>query len=207
MNRIFVEAKSENTPECKFLQAIISKYGQDKEYEFVCMNGFGNLFNESILNQLNLAVDNGDNSLVLLDADSSKQGGGYETKKAWIETCFAKYGLRVPYFFYPDNGNDGDVECLMEAVARKDIHRVWFDCFEDYERCVSGVRDETGKNVYNTPNRKGKLHTYITAMQLKSKDRYKLGSGNWLFDNPDYWDLSSISLAPLLEFFSENLKS
>lgn len=44
-----------------------------------------------------------------------------------------------------------------------DLHPVFFDCFEDYEKCVTGVKDEHGLPLYNTPNLKGKLHTYKNA--------------------------------------------
>ena len=56
----------------------------------------------------------------------------------------------------------------MEAIARRDLHPVFFDCFEDYERCVSGVKDEHGQPLYNTPNLKGKLHTYMNAQKLSN---------------------------------------
>ena len=35
-----------------------------------------------------------------------------------------------------------------------------------------------------TANLKGKLHSYISSQQLTKKQRDKLGSKNWLFDNP-----------------------
>ena len=51
----------------------------------------------------------------------------------------------------------------MEFAARRDLHPVFFDCFEDYEKCVSGVKDSNGQAIYNVPNLKGKLHTYMSA--------------------------------------------
>lgn len=206
MNRIFIEARHKDTAEYNFLKAILSKYFHDKECEFVFMNGFGNLFNEVVLNQMNIAEDNGDHVMVLLDADTPHKGGGFEAKKEWMEKHLADESITIPYFLYPNNKGDGDVECLMEEIARRDFHKVWFDCFEDYEACVSGVKDETGKSKYNTPNLKGKLHTYISSMPLESKERNKLGSGDWLFDNVDYWDLSSDKLRPILDFFRSNIK-
>lgn len=112
----------------------------------------------------------------------------------------------VPYFIYPNNKDDGDVETLMESAARRDLHQVFFDCFEDYEKCVSGVKYQYGQPLYNTPNLKGKLHTYMNAQKLNNKLRRKLGTGNWLFDNTNYWDLKTFALQPLKDFLAINLK-
>ena len=94
----------------------------------------------------------------------------------------------------------------MEFAARRDLHPVFFDCFEDYEKCVSGVKDANGQTLYNVPNLKGKLHTYINAQKLSGRSRNKLGSGDWLFDNNDYWDLYVVALQPLKDFMAMNLK-
>ena len=47
MNKIFIESKKEQTAECNFLKAILAKFFPDKAVQFVCMNGVGNLFNET----------------------------------------------------------------------------------------------------------------------------------------------------------------
>lgn len=41
---------------------------------------------------------------------------------------------------------------------------------------------------------------------MNNAPRRKLGSGQWLFDNPDYWDFSRPELEPLVEFLKENLE-
>jgi hypothetical protein len=108
---------------------------------------------------------------------------------------------------YPSNNNDDeDIEILIESAARHDLHSVFFDCFHDYEKCVSGAKDANGNPLYNTPNLKGKLHTYISSQQLTKKQRNKLGSGDWLFDNSNYWDLNIDALLFLKEFLKQNLK-
>lgn len=115
------------------------------------------------------------------------------------------HGVEFRYFLYPDNETDGDVEMLMESTTRRDLHRVFFDCFKDYEVCVSGVKDEKGEPKYNVPNLKNKLHTYMAAQKLPRKLRSRFGSGDWLFDNPDYWNLHVSALEPLKAFLADNL--
>ena len=106
----------------------------------------------------------------------------------------------------PNNSDDGDVEVLMETLVCKDLYKDWWDCFEDYEKCVQGATDSEKKQKYNLPNRKAKLHTFISSQQLSNKQRDKIGRGFWLFDDPNYWDFTREELKPLLDFFKEHLQ-
>ena len=106
----------------------------------------------------------------------------------------------------PPACDDGDVEELMLACALRDAHSAFFDCFEDYEKCIKGAKDEQGNSIYNCPNLKGKLLTYISAQRLNRDARNRLGSGDWLLDRPEYWDLDIAGLGALKGFLSANLK-
>ena len=139
MNKIFIESKKEQTAECNFLKAILAKFFPDKAVQFVCMNGVGNLFNET------------------------------------------------------------------NRLAQKELHGSWWDCFEDYEKCVSCAKDDNGSPRYLMPNRKAKLHTYISSQKLSNAKRDKLGAGNWLFEDTMYWDLNRTALLPLIDFLRTNL--
>jgi len=206
MNKIFIEAQKEDTSECNFLKAILHKYFPDKKVGFVCMNGVGNLFNETNRNQMEQASDEGNNVIVLLDADTPAKGYGYIARLSEINNKKNEFGLNFPLYLYPDNSNDGDVENLMEELARKDLHQEWWNCFEDYEKCVGGVKTLAGECRYELPNRKAKLHTFINSQKLNNSQRRKIGSGAWLFDDLNYWDLSRPSVQPLLNFLAENLQ-
>lgn len=206
MNKIFIEAKHEKTAECFFLKAILDKFFPEKEIQFIFMDGINNLFKEPILNQIALSQIVNDSVLILADADTVEKGWGFEKRRESIEMGMKSADVRFPYFLYPNNHDDGDVESLMEATARRDVHKVFFDCFEDYENCIKGVKNEAGASVYNSPNLKGKLHTYISAQQLNKKCRDRLGAGDWLFDNSEYWNLDTEALQALKDFLAENLK-
>ena len=113
MNRIFIEAKHKDTAECNFIKAILRKYFPGIKCEFVFMDGYGNLFNEVVMNQLNISIDEDDDIMVLLDADSPQKGGGFNVRKKWVETHMSDENITIPFFLYPNNKDDGDVECLM----------------------------------------------------------------------------------------------
>ena len=206
MNKIFIEAKHEKTAEYYFLKAILDKFFPEKEVQFFFMDGIGNLFKESILNQISQSQIINDSVLVLADADTEVKGWGYEKRRKSIETEMRNTGMVFPFFLYPNNHDNGDVEELMEATSLHDTHKVFFDCFEDYEKCIKGVKDKEGSSVYNSPNLKGKLHTYISAQKLNKKCRDRLGAGDWLFDRPEYWNLDVVALQALKDFFAEYLK-
>jgi hypothetical protein len=206
MNKIFIEAKNNKTPECNFLGALLNSHFPDKKIEFICIDGIGNLFNETNLNQMSQAQALGDQVLVLIDADTVAKGYGFAKRKADIESEMQSHSIAFPYFIYPNNNDDGEVETLMESAVRRDLHQVFFDCFEDYEKCVSGVKDANGQPLYNTPNLKGKLHTYISSQNLSNKSRKQLGSGDWLFNDAKYWNLNAATLDSLKKFLSDNLK-
>lgn len=205
MTRIFIEAKDNKTSEYHFLKAVINLFFQKAEVKFIFMDGLGNLFNETILNQIKLAQETGEQVIVLADADTVVKGAGNKKRNVEMVQGMNVHNVKFPYFLYPDNQNDGDVELLMESTARRDLHKTFFDCFEDYEKCVSGEKDKCGKQKYNIPNLKGKLHTYISAQKLSSSCRKRFGSGDWLFDNSNYWNLNVKELQPLKDFLTENL--
>jgi hypothetical protein len=46
----------------------------------------------------------------------------------------------------------------------------------------------------------------MTAQKLSNKQSKRLGRGDWLFDNTDYWNLDVENLQPLKDFFSKFLK-
>lgn len=206
MNKIFIEAKDKRTSEYFFIKTILNIYFPQKEVEFVFMNGIGNLFNETNRNQISQAQITGEQVLVLVDADTIGKKAGYKKRKAEIDNGMSTHQISFPYFIYPNNQDDGDVEVLMEHSARRDLHGTFFDCFEDYEKCVSGVKDKSGESIYNVPNQKGKLHTYMSAQKLPSKMSNRFGSGDWLFDNNQYWNLDVEALDPLKDFFTTNLQ-
>lgn len=205
MTKIFIEAEDRTTPEYNFLKAFVDTHFPASDVLFICIGGIGNLFNETNVNQISQAQAEGEQVLILIDADTTAKGYGFAKRKADIESDMQRLNISVPYFIYPNNNDDGEVETLMESAARRDLHQVFFDCFEDYEKCVSGVKDKSGQPLYNTPNRKGKLHTYINAQKLSSKLRRKLGAGDWLFGNSAYWDLNAVALQPLKEFLAAHL--
>lgn len=196
MIKIFIESKNSQTPEYNFLETILRVFGYNSQPSIIVpLNGKDTL--DLARNQFIQNTVEGGTNLIIFDADTAINGGGYNIRRQEIETKLRDLHIQADIFLWPDNCNDGDFETLLESIARKDLHERFFGCFNDYELCLG---DE-----YLCPNRKGKLHTYITSMKLTNKQRNKIGAGHWLFENKDLWDLDSVNLTALKKFLSKYL--
>lgn len=191
MINIYLESKSNKTPEYVFVRTLLSHIGVSPElFSIIPINGKDSLHkakNQFIQNTLE-----GGLNLIIFDADTPDNNGGHALRRLEIENTLARLGIESDIFLFPNNQDDGDFESLLEELALKDRHQAFFGCFNDYEMCLG--------NDYVHPNRKGKLHAYITSMKMSGMKRRNIGSGEWLFDNPDYWNLDAEYLLPLKQF-------
>lgn len=209
MVKIFIEGESKKVPESAFLHAILDNMGIAAEnYEFMHTGGYTNLLNESLTNieMMRANTDAGGKNLVVFDADCEANRGGFTERQKELLRGRDELDLDFELFLWPDNQSDGDVEVLMECIARKDLYPEFFDCFGKFEHCISQRKKEGGEPFYTTPNRKGKLHTYFNSLPISNTKKKKFGSGEWRWTDPDIWDLNSESLVPLKEFLSKFLQ-
>ena len=160
--------------------------------EFV--NGYKNLVN--VIPTIKARCAEGGKVVIIFDADSLGNNGGYETRKKEIEEVLGENNAQAELFLFPNNEEDGDFETLLEHLMQKTKHAKMLDCYADYETCLG--------NDYVHPNLKGKIFTYISAMKMSSSKRRKLGNGEWMFDNAEYWSLESDYLKPLKAFLQQH---
>ena len=196
----FIESKNNATPECVFLKKYINRVRPDLIYDVTPMNGIGNLFREPNKTMMRLHSDKREKNVVIVDADFPSNEGGFASRRKFITDTAKEEDLLFDFFLFPNNADDGIFENLLESIARKDKHNLFFGCYDDYEHCVKSQKDSNGNPVYQVPNLKGKLHTYINAVPMDKKYRKLLGGGDWQFENGDYWDLDNVYLNPLKTF-------
>lgn len=90
-----------------------------------------------------------------------------------------------------------------EAVFIKTlIENLGYNISSNKVEFVNGYKNLV--NDYVHPNLKGKNFTYISAMKMSSSKRRKLGNGEWMFDNAEYWSLESDYLKPLKAFLQQH---
>lgn len=209
MVKIFIEGKNKKVPESEFLRTILQHIGVDSgRYELIHTDGYKNLLDSAITSNIEVMranTDAGGKNLVVFDADTAANGGGFAVRQNELLNRKAALGLDFELFLWPDNQGDGDVEILMESVARKDLYPEFFDCFSKYEHCMSQRKNEKGESFYTTPNRKGKLHTYFNAIPISKTKKDGFGKGSWRWEDGEIWNLDTESLQPLKAFLQKNL--
>lgn len=198
MNKIFIESRKPETPEYQFLETYITSVLAiaSSQFSIYCVNGKDNLWN--VAPQFQEAEITGGNNLVIFDADTPLNGGGYEKRKHELTERMRALNLHAALFLFPNNHDDGIFENVLEHMMLYDKHHRFLDCFSDYESCLG--------DQYVHPNLKSKVFSYISSMKdLPNSKRKLLGSGKWQFDNPSYWDMTTDYLDPLKDFLKENL--
>ena len=195
MTYIFLETGKPATSEVVFIKTLIENLGYNmssNKVEFV--NGYKNLINVIPTIKARCAEDG--KVIIIFDADSPGNNGGYYTRREEIEKILDENNTQAELFLFPNNDEDGDFETLLEHLMQKTKHAKMLDCYTDYENCLG--------NDYVHPNLKGKIFTYISAMKMTNSKRRKLGNGEWMFDNAEYWNLESDYLKPLKEFLQQH---
>lgn len=189
---IYIEAANKNVPETNFLVSYIEHIGIN-DVLIVPINGKGNLANSCQKIKDDLAE--GNKPVILFDADGKWNKGGFNITIGIIKDTIQKNGIKedIDVFLWPNNKDDGDFEIMLEHIVQREKHKLFFDCFNDYEICVS--------QKYDTPNRKGKFHTFMNAhRELSGETKKKFGKGEWLFFDKNYWDWDAPYLNPLRDF-------
>lgn len=210
MVKIFIEAESLNVPESKFLDSILKHIGiTNDKYELMPTGGYKNLMDSTETPNVELLranTDSGGKNLVVFDADTADNKGGFQKRKKELLARRDELCLDFDLFLWPDNNRDGDVEVLMEDIARKDLYPELFDCYGKYEHCISQRKNEEGNAFYHLPNRKNKLHTYFTSLPISKTKRDKAGRGAWLWDDANIWNLDAEVMKPIKDFLLNNIK-
>lgn len=150
-------------------------------------------------NQMRDYAMHGDKNIVIFDCDDASTGGGLENRKVRFESMKKDLNVEFSYFLFPNNKDDGAFEDLLLHIINSD-HSGIMDCFSKYESCVGGQNASKGGNVYEMPNIKAKIYTYITSFKRSRSALDKVKKGDWDFSNKEYWDLDNEYLAPLKSF-------
>jgi len=197
MTAILLETGKESTPEYKFILTLLRYLGIDRtKYEIITVGGKDNLPNVS--NKMRDIELNGGKNVLIFDADTATNGGGFSSRLSEIKATLTSKDVHAEIFLFPNNHDDGDFETMLDGIANHSSHKLFFDCFSDFEHCVA--------SQYIAPNLKGKLHTYVSSQKgLSKKQRDNIGKGEWLFEDENLWNLNSPKLQSLKDFLLHNL--
>ena len=197
MTAILLETGKKSTPEYVFILTLLRSLDiAPEKYEIITVGGKDNLSNVS--NKMRDIELNGGRNILIFDADTSANGGGFSVRLSEIEATLTAKAVNADIFLFPNHQDDGAFETLLDRIANRSSHQLFFDCFCDFECCVAPQ--------YVAPNLKGKLHTYVSSQKwLNKKQRDNIGKGEWLFEEKKLWDLDSPELQSLKVFLLNNL--
>lgn len=161
--------------------------GQDK-------GGYSRLNTEEVHADFRENEDESIRTLVLIDADTSNNGGGFTIRQRFLNQLREEHNLSFESFLIPNNQDDGDLETLLREILVEDCRPV-LDCLDNYHNCLERTAENTGRSL-NLLNEKQKLDIFRKILSQEKKINYT--------DN-SIWNLEHEYLTPLRTFLEEHL--
>jgi len=142
--------------------------------------------------------DRNDNVLIIFDADTESNCGGFDRRKKDIEG----YGLTLDgIFLFPNNKNDGALEDLLENIINQ-TNKSIFDCWNKFENCLQEYASKEITKKLTVPAKKSKIYVYLEVLLGKAekiKDPYRE------YKATEHWNLDAEYLLPLKNFLEKYL--
>lgn len=145
---------------------------------------------DNLINRINLIRDD-EKHLIIFDADDD-----YSNSKDNIENQMKQMNIpkeNYEIFLLPNNEDDGNLEILIEKIAR---HKELLNCFESYEKCINGLVSKN--NNIKPPNKKDKIFAYMQSFGFKNPIKPKE------FDLSIYVDFEDKYLETLKDFLLDH---
>jgi hypothetical protein len=161
-------------------------------------------------NKLLQTNQNGGINLIIFDADTQKNKGGFASRLQEIQDVIkgveakTKTELKYDVFLLPDHASNGALEELLEQIINPANQQI-FDCWKDYESCLTQKKNRfRADGTYTIPAKKSKIYSYLEVLYGETnaeKNLVKDPNRNYL--NPDHWDLENELLKPLRAFLTK----
>ncbi|MBD8346437.1 DUF3226 domain-containing protein [Dysgonomonas sp. HGC4] len=168
---------------------------------------------DKIENDLNRNTDTDGINLIIFDTDDiSKSHGGLVAKQQYLKKQKEIHGVSFELFLFPNNSDNGDFEILLERIINPE-HKCLLQCFEGYQNCINGHLGEDKKPKYNNPLQKTKMYAFVDSIKKAEKQEYtfkhptknKHKVADYLYEDPNFWNLDSEALDPLKAFLIEHI--
>jgi predicted ATP-dependent endonuclease of OLD family len=204
--KIFVEGKSDKYI-IKHLCSLLHIDLAPEEKNLISVGGFTKIIDQHP--KFEEAKNNSQKILIIFDSDQDGiDNGGYKDRKKYLLNVIYGMGLDLlegthfNIYLFPNQKDAGEYENLLESIINTK-HRVKLNCFQSFEKCIE---DNNSEGIYESPDIKAKMYSYIKTFKMSnSKEKY-LGTGDWDFNNQEYWNFDSEYLQPLKNFLIDNSK-
>ena len=143
-------------------------------------------------------------NLVVFDADSPENEGGFAVRKREIEDWKTRHGLTFELFLFPNNEENGELENLLEGIINPQNATI-FCCWENFEECLT-TKTTCTKTPLTIPAKKSKIYAYMEVLHGDSNsEKEKIKDPNRDFKNTQHWDLSAQAIGPLKKFLQRHI--
>lgn len=180
----------------KFVEHHFPRYVYKKDFDVIGIGGYTKLEKSKPIFE---DIRSEDINLVIFDADGVSNGGGFIKRQQYLLNEKGRLNISFDLFLWPNNHDDGDFESLLQKMINPQ-HQGILDCFDGFTKCVGG-HDPSG-SLYDLPDRKAEMYTYIEIMKLSKEEEIKLHQGYYLFDNVNFWNLDASAADNLKKFLS-----
>lgn len=159
----------------------------------------------------NRANDPLDRCYLVFDSDHPATNGGFlkrqtELKTIW-QTDVCRQALNVhavTIFLFPNNHDDGELETLVERIAREEHRQIMTGPWAGFVKDLQVLTDPDvgrGNHHYFEPTQKSKVHEYAGAISDTVWMDKGFCKSFFPADNTNkYWDFTSPALEPLKDF-------
>jgi len=141
-------------------------------------------------------MEEGIKSLVIVDADSAKNDGGFAVRNEQLSRIKENKELDFNYFLIPNSEEeeDGDLETILRNILVEKYQPI-LSCLDSYHNCLNQVQEGLGEDL-QILNEKNKIAVFRKVVKDSKRVDYKDSS---------IWNLNHPYLNPLKEFLSSQL--
>lgn len=188
-----------------FVAELIKRhFGEEQlnKIELLDTNGYTSL--ELNLPKFQENNDLGKLNLVIFDADSADNNGGFQTRFDFLVAEKARLGIEFEFFLFPNHLDDGMFENLLESIVNPN-HADVIECFNSYLECIRNKGEDKGV-IYTLPAQKAKIFAYAEAVLTPKEFKNAHKRKEWGYSKDDIWDFNSAQLNPLIEFLKLHIQ-
>lgn len=142
-----------------------------------------------------------DKNLIIFDADSLENGGGFTKRKLLLEDMLKRSfpNNEIPHdiFLFPNNNDDGMLETLLlQSLSLNAIHIR--PCILKFTNCI--LENQSTVNVKIKDKHQASLYAWFTSEKVNASLRLD----DSLKDNST-WDFGSDAFNPLRDFLAQHI--
>ena len=186
IHKIFVEGE---TDQSLLIYILNKKFGinlkdEDVSNAIINCKGWNNIENKTTVLKDKSRLANKGKNLVIFDADSKSNHGGFEKRKNQLNAIAKNLGVEFEIYLLPNNKDNGDLEDFYCSCFKSDLY-FFNDCWNGMIDCIRN--NENGLTL-KYPKSDGKVFSYVDLFQNYSTGKYKNKKTKRNYFEEGLWD-------------------